>query len=183
MVHVWQLFQLVAWFYLSMNSLELSYGTKAFIHGNGWRSKFIWIKDKVISNSEKHDITSCFYVHVHFEIIRIFIRIMLKLHTFIKMPEQILWCLSRESNSSLANLFWLSFFWSFLKNDFSLTLIAWTEACITFSIHIVDDVVSQSHGDFVNLLVVIIVKNERKFWFQIFIAICHISFILEIYNT
>ena len=29
------------------------------------------------------------------------------------MPGFILWCLSRESNSSLANLFWLSFFWSF----------------------------------------------------------------------
>ena len=84
------------------------------------------------------------------------------------MPAQILWCLSRESNSSLANLSWLSFFWSFLKNDFSLTLIAWTEACITFFIHIVVDVVSQSHGDFVNLLVVIIVMNERKFWIQDF---------------
>lgn len=87
------------------------------------------------------------------------------------MPEQILWCLSRESNSSLANLFWLSFFWSFLKNDFSLTLIAWTEACITFSIHIVDVVVSQSHGDFVNLLVEIIVMNERKVWIQTYIII------------
>ena len=87
------------------------------------------------------------------------------------MPVFILWCLSRESNSSLANLSWLSFFWSFLKNDFSLTLIAWTEACITFFIHIVVDVVSQSHGDFVNLLVEIIVMNERKVWIQTYIII------------